>query len=240
MTDWLNYVDPKRRSNFVEILAELSNLQEKDDLNFIIIGAVPLLINGYLKYVVFWDIDLLFKDITNLRAFIAKSKPNALKVVNYDEDLMTNENITSFHTAWSFAKTWCNVDYIIREGIFNFYTEGITANPPYNAAIEHFKISLYFARPWDIMVEKILSPRTEKDINLKIDLSIDIRQIFVIYKHEKDNPQFWKYVTKKASKIKRENEFKEKFFYLLVNSVEYGYTNIEISPSALRTLKSTQ
>lgn len=41
--EWLNYVDEKRRLNFIKVLVEISKLQDKNDLNFILIGALTLL-----------------------------------------------------------------------------------------------------------------------------------------------------------------------------------------------------
>lgn len=241
MSDWLNFIDEKRRENLIKILGELSNLQDHSDINFIIIGALPLLINGYLKYVVYWDIDLLFKNINSLKEFINKPKSAFLKIANFDDDLMASENITSFHTAWSFSKSWFNVDYILRKEIFEFYTENISELKPYTETVKienrDFNISLYFAHPWDIIVEKILSPRTEKDINLKVDMSIDIRHVFVVYTRETDNPNFWHYVLKKAKGFQKEDEFKGKFLNLLTIAKEVGYDDIAIPSFVYKMLQ---
>lgn len=240
MLDWLNFVDARRRDNLVSILQELSNLQDKNDLNFIIIGALPLLISGYLKYVVYWDVDLLFKDLNRLKEFINESKSTSLKIVNYDEDLMDSENITSFHTAWAFDKSWFNVDYILRKGLYEFYADNIQELKPYTQSLKivntDFSINIYLAHPWDIIVEKIFSPRTEKEMNLKIDMSVDIRHIYVVYKQDGTNQSFWHYVLKKAERFQRLAEFKEKFLNLLKIAKELGYDDIEISPLAEKYL----
>lgn len=241
MPDWLKFVDEKRQKNLVNILKELSSLQDKRDLNFIIIGALPLLISSYLKYIVYWDIDLLFKDKNKLKKFINNPKSVSLRIVNYDEDLMINENITSLHTAWTFTNNWFNVDYILRKGIFEFYTENIQKVKPYIETIkfngEDFSLSLYLAHPWDIIVEKILSPRTEKDIELKVDMSIDIKHIFSVYNQESANPDFWDYILAKAKRFQKENELKRKFLKLLKIAKELGYDNIAISPLASQMLQ---
>lgn len=230
--DWLNYIDEKRRANFVRVLVELSHLQDKKDLNFIIIGALTLLMQGYLKYTAYYDIDLLFKDIDHLREFINHPKPHNLQIVNYDEELMISEKITSFHTAWSFTKTWFNVDYIIRPGIFEFYVENRSVLQPYTALVElkegKFPIELCIAHAYDIFVEKVLSPRLEKDINLKVDMSVDIRHIYIIYSKELTNQDFWHYVEEKIKRIGREREFKDKLLTILNLASEIGYKNIEI------------
>lgn len=241
MPDWLNYIDEKRRLNFVKILVELSHLQDKNDLNFIIIGAMTLLIHGYLKYTAYWDIDLLFKNVSRLKEFIEMQKSHNLRIINYDDELMINEKITSFHTAWSFPKSWFNVDYILREGLFEFYTENLSTFSPFKTIIElkegRFPIDLYIAHPWDIFVEKVLSPRLEKELDLRVDLSIDIRHIFIIYQHELTNQNFWDYVQKKIARTEREEEFKTKLLKILNLSLELGYVDIQITDDVSRILK---
>lgn len=241
MAEWLNYIDEKRRLNFVKILVELSQLQDKKNLNFIIIGALTLLMQGYLKYTAYYDIDLLFKDINRLKEFINHPKPHNLQIVNYDEELMISEKITSFHTAWSFTKTWFNVDYIIRPGIFEFYVENPSVLKPYNTLVElkegRFPIELCIAHAYDIFVEKVLSPRLDKDINLKVDMSVDVRHIYIIYAKEFANQNFWDYIEQKAKKIEREREFKDKLLTILKLAPEIGYKEIEIPDFVLEKLR---
>jgi len=50
MPEWLNFVDEKRRVNFVKVLSEFYRLQDKEDVIIIIICAVSLLMQGYLTY----------------------------------------------------------------------------------------------------------------------------------------------------------------------------------------------
>ncbi|MGB9720104.1 MAG: hypothetical protein ACPL28_01300 [bacterium] len=239
--DWLNFVDEKRRLNFIRVLAEVSKLQDKNDLNFIIIGALSLLIQGYLKYTAFWDIDLLFKNANRLKEFINRPKSHNLQIVNYDDELMISEKITSFHTAWSFTRTWFNVDYILREGVFEFYTEKISKLKPYAAVIElkdgKFPIELYLAHPYDLFVEKVLSPRLVKDIDLKVDMSVDIRHIYIVYLRELTNEKFWEYVQQKIIGINREMEFKDRLLTILRLAPEIGYGNIEIPDFVLKILQ---
>ena len=78
--DWLNHVDGKRQRNLVQILQYLSRLQDKENLDFIIIGALPLLVRGYLAYTVYWDIDLLFEDDKGIREFMHKPKKKTLRI----------------------------------------------------------------------------------------------------------------------------------------------------------------
>jgi len=239
--EWLSYVDEKRQASLVNVLQELSDLQNKKDLNFIIIGALPLLISGYLKYKVYWDVDLLFKDKDRLKEFIGIEKSSSLRIFNYDDDMMVSENITSLHTAWTFHHTWVNVDYILRKDFFEFYTHYIFKSKPYIKSIKlddkDYRIDLYFAHPWDIIIEKIVSPRMKKDLDLKVDMSIDIRHIYAIYEKEKNNIHFWNYVFEKAKYLHKVNRFKGTFLKLLSTTKELGYSDIEISSFSIKMLK---
>jgi len=239
--EWINYVSKKRQKVLLQILEELSLLQDKKELNFIIIGALPLLINGYLNYKVYWDIDLLFKDRQSLQGFISEPKPDSLRIVDYDEHLMVNKNISSLHTAWSFNKTWFNVDYIIKERrYFEFYTWKKENLKFYRESVlfnnREFRIDIYLANPWDIIIDKITSPRTARDIELKVEFSVDIRHIFAIYQKEKDNEKFWRYVFRKAAFFEKEQTFKKKFFKILSLAPELGYEQIKISDEVLKKL----
>jgi hypothetical protein len=98
-------------------------------------------------------------------------------------------------------------------------------------------IHLYVAHPWDIIVEKIISPRTENELKLKIDLSVDIRHIFAVYQQEKDNIRFWEHAFQKARYLNKERECKKNFLNLLSLVHELGYNTIEISPFSLDILR---
>jgi hypothetical protein len=101
----------------------------------------------------------------------------------------------------------------------------------------NFQIDLYIAHTWDIIVEKIFSPRTERDIQLKIDASVDIRHIFVVYDREKDNTEFWVSVLKKAKLLGGKKEFKAKLLNILLSAEELGYRDLEITPDSIKILK---
>lgn len=239
--DWLNYVDRKRRLNLVQILQCLSQLQDKENLNFIIIGALPLLMSGYLAYTVYWDIDLLFRDNNGMEKFMKKPKAKMLRIVEYDEVLTVSKNITSFHTAWAFNRIWFNVDYIVRPGFFDFYTHDIDQLMSYKESITlgdtSFEICLYMAHPWDIIVEKVISPRTTRDVELLVDTSVDLRHIFAVYTNEKTNMQFWDYIFEKTKLLCSERDFKAKFLKIISSATELGYGDLEISADSIKLLQ---
>jgi hypothetical protein len=241
--DWLVYVNEPRRRNLLHILHELSNLQNPEQLNFIIIGALPLLMRGYLRYAALWDIDLLFKDEKTLRAFTALPKSPMLTIVNYDDQLMSDEGIASLHTAWSFNKTWFNVDYLVRDGIFRFYTDAPHKPHLYSETIrlgaETFDVDLITAHPWDIVIDKLVSPRTEKAFDLRIDMSVDIRHLITIYRQEKNNPQFWSYIIQRAHSMQGGSRVPGNFLRLFSLAHELGYTDLDVPSHILDMMRST-
>lgn len=239
---WLNFIDEKRRDNLLRILEELSGLQDKNHLNFIIVGALPLLFAGYLKYKRYWDIDILFKDHMHLTEFIEKPKSNNLRIVDYDEALMVSKNISSFHTAWTFGHVWFNVDYILRQGFFEYHTHSIAQLKRFKDTINFnggsHEIDLYIAHTWGIIVEKIFSPRLARDMESKIDTSVDLTHIIKVYNQEKDNMDFWKYTFEKAQLLQSKEAFKKAFLKILDALDELGYGDIQVSAKSLEILRA--
>lgn len=238
--EWIKYVDSKRQISFLRTLETLSSLQDSDTKNFIVIGALPLLIAGYLKYIVFWDFDLLFRDKASLLGFNDLKKPEDLRIVEYDDQLMIGAHITSFHTAWTFGTKWINVDYILKANIYDFYTQTIHHHGPLHQALAYdgraYNICLFTAHPWDIIVEKILSPRTARDLELGVDTSIDIRHIMAVFKKEGANQQFWDHILTRAPRIGDINTFRSTFWRIISLSPQLGYTDIMIPDIAATML----
>lgn len=227
----------------LDILVELSCIQSKKTPEFLIIGALPLLMHGYLRYTALWDIDLLFKNVTEMQTFTRKHKSPMIRIVDYDDELMVSESLTSYHTAWTSNNNWINVDYILRRELFEFYAHSVASSTPYSQRItwqnSPYDISLCLAKPWDIITNKIVSPRTARDISLRVDTSIDIRHIFAVYNIEKDNAHFWKYVLSRGSWFCPEATFKDKFLELLRAARDLGYEDLEISPIAMEMLSGS-
>ncbi len=238
---WLTFVDGKRRYSLLRILSELSRLQDKENLNFILIGALPLLLSDYLHYTALWDIDLLFRNESEMNKFTQASKTQQLRIVDYDDALTSNENIASFHSAWTFDKQWFNVDYILKTDLFEFLNDDLTSSPPFHDQAhwqdtDHM-ISLYQAHPWDIIVSKVVSPRTARDISLRVNMSIDIRHIFAVYRAERDNELFWHHIISRARFFCHQSVFADKFLELLRAAPELGYEGVTISPTAAEALQ---
>ncbi|GAH55209.1 unnamed protein product, partial [marine sediment metagenome] len=171
---WLSFIDVKRRQNLLLILEELSSLLDKKNPNFIIIGAMSILIQGFIGgYKVLWDVDLLFRNSDGIMDFRKKEKSKNLRIVELDDGIVQNKNIGSLHTVWSFSTTWFNVDYIIKSNLFDFYNPLKRRKEPHNETVRFqnrdYHIILFLADPLDVFVEKIVSPRMEKELNLRDD-----------------------------------------------------------------------
>jgi hypothetical protein len=239
-TEWIKYVDSNRQTSFLRTLETLSGLQDHESLNFIIIGALPLLIAGYLEYVVFWDFDLLFKNKKALLGLNDLKKPEDLRIVEIDDQLMIGSHITSLHTAWTFGSKWINVDYILKANVYDFYTHGAHRRGPLEQPIIHngrtYTIRLFMAHPWDIVTEKVLSPRTARDLELGVDTSIDIRHILAVFGKEGANRQFWDHVMARVPQIGDTKTFKATFLRIITLAGDLGYTDIMIPDIAITML----
>lgn len=238
--EWIKYVDGKRQKSFLRTLETLSGLQDTDRINFIVIGALPLLISGYLEYIVYWDFDLLFKDHTSLAEFKDLTNLKDLRIVDYDDQLMIGAHITSFHTAWTFDRKWINVDYILKPNIYDFFTHIMHRYGPLHQSIAHdgttYHIGLFMAHPWDIIIDKVLSPRTARDLELCVDTSIDIRHILAVFRKEGTNQHFWDHVMTHAPRLGNIDTFKYTFWRIISLAPQLGYTNITIPDIAATTL----
>jgi len=240
---WLAYIDTKRRSTALAVLQTLSQLQDTQSICFIVIGAISLLMKNYLQYVVYWDVDILFKNEKALETFMSMPKPKQLRIVDYDDSLIINKNIASLHTAWSFNHVWFNVDYILRNEIYEFYTHNAERLKPHTERVtcddKHFNISLLTAHPWDIVIEKVISPRTQRDLERAVDTSVDIRHIFAVCEIEKENRKFWKYLFENAHYLCDERVFRKKLLQILSSADELGYPRIEIPDEVIARLEKT-
>jgi hypothetical protein len=235
-TDWLGHVEPSVQHNILLVLQTLSRLQDHNDPLFIIIGALPLLIRGYLHYRAFWDVDLLFPHRSTIGQFIAQPKGPSVKIIHYDDNIVNNNNISSLHTAWRFTKVWTNVDYIYRPNLYTYYTNTSADLRRFMSTFsidnKTYTIDLSMAYPWDIFIEKVLSPRTKRDVELLVDMSVDLKHIFAIYTAEQNNKRFYEYILNKVTQLTSTQTFTALLNRILCTAPRLGYNNISISQTA--------
>ena len=236
---WYSWVDEQRRGNLLSILVELTRLQERDP-QFILIGALSLLIRGILHYMVLWDLDLLFRNEKALHDFVDTEKSPGLRIIHYDEDLMRGRDITSLHTAWSFDRTWFNVDYILKSKMFDFYYSTVRKDGPYEGHAEHggkaFRFTLFMAHPWDVFIEKILSPRFHRELEAKDTMSVDIRHAVRIFEYEKDNQEFWKTLAGRVARLNKRDAFRRNLLRLLSSLPELGFGSVNVDTHVIQRI----
>jgi len=231
-TPWYFWVDEKRRHNLLRVLEELSRVQNKPNPQFILIGALALLIRGILQYMVQWDIDLLFRNEEALSGFIAVEKSRDARIVHYDEHLMKGVEIASLHTAWSFDGTWFNVDYILKARTFQLYHSTVCNEGPFEECVNYegsnYRLNLFMAHPWDIFIEKILSPRFQRELESRDWMSVDIRHVVTMLERDKGNDDFWQTTQAKIEHLGKKSVFKSHLLALLSSLPELGYRSVDM------------
>jgi hypothetical protein len=229
---WYFWVDEKRRHNLFQVLKELSGIQRKPDPQFILIGALALLIRGVLQYMVQWDADLLFRNEEALSSFVALEKSRGLRIVHYDEHLMRGKEIASLHTAWSFDGTWFNVDYILKPKTFELYHSTACNEGPFEQCVNYqgssYGLDLFMAHPWDIFIEKVLSPRFQRELENRDWMSVDIRHVVTILEREKGNDDFWQTAHTKIGLLGKKPVFKSRLLGLVSSLPELGYGSVDM------------
>lgn len=227
---WLSFIDAKRRENLLLTLEELSSLVDKKNPDFIVIGAMSLLIQGFIGgYKALWDVDLLFKNSDGIMDFRKKRKSKNLRIVELDEGIIRNKDISSLHTVWSFNNTWFNVDYILKTKLFDFYNPLKRRKEPYSEIIRFenrdYHITLFLADPIDIFVEKMVSPRMEKELNLRDYFGVDIRHCLYILQRYGDKDWFWRKVKESGNEINEKERFRKHLVLLTRIKDELGYAD---------------
>ncbi len=240
---WLTCIDKKRRKNLLLILQELSSLVNKEEPDFVIIGAMALLMQGFIGgYKVLWDVDLLFKDAACLEAFRKTKKSPDVRIVELDEEIVKNKNIGSLHAVWSFNKTWFNVDYIIKGDLYQFYNPKEKWKQPYREKVEYedgiYAIELHLAHPLDIFTEKMLSPRMEKELENSDDLGVDIRHCFYMLQEFGHQEWFWKGIRKGACKLGKEAQLQKHLTMLVTMKEQLGYGDVELPDTLRESIRS--
>jgi hypothetical protein len=239
---WLMYIDSKRRKNLLLILEELSSLLNKEEPDFVIIGAMALLIQGFIGgYKVLWDIDMLFKNAESIEKFRKMEKSPDVRIVELDNEIVKNKQIGSLHSVWSFNKTWFNVDYIIKDNFYHFYNPEEKWKEPYRKTIKYknrnYFIELYLAHPLDIFTEKMVSPRMEKELETSNDFGVDIRHCLYMLQNFGTEDWFWQGIKKSASKITKEKELKKHLNILVKMREQLGYGDAELPDDIMNRIK---
>jgi hypothetical protein len=240
--EWFFWVDERRRHNLFRILEELSVLHSRREGQFILIGALSLLIRGMLRYVVQWDMDLLFRSEDALNQFVSTEKSEGLRIVNYDEQLMRGESIASLHTAWSFDETWFNVDYILKPDMFAFYHSSLAEEGTYERKLDYEGVSYHFnllvAHPWDVFIEKLLSVRLRRELEARDSMSVDVRHALRLFEVEKSKEEFWNFVSGRVDTLGKKSVLKENLLELLSSRAELGYASVEVPDHIYRRLRT--
>ena len=238
---WYFYVAEGFRKDLLFVLQELSRLGGGREW-FVVGGGLSLLMHGRLAHQVMWDVDLIFRDRISLYQFLGVRKDDRLRVVDLDEKFGEASEVFSFHTAWSFDRRWINVDYLYRKIWFSFHRATIAEKGEYKEDIKlgesSFHLCLPVVYPWDIFVEKLMSPRFAEDFRLRNDMSYDIRHVLILYQQERENPVFWNYIQKRAGDHGLLGGLKDRLLSLLEKKEELGYGHVRVLPETLRRIQS--
>lgn len=202
---WYELIDRKRRHNFLAIIEELSRRQDKGAPDFVLIGALALLMQNYLDYMAWWDIDLLFRDEETLGKFAKSIAAPGLRIEPTDEAMVSTGELACLHTMWSFNRTWANVDYIYRPERFQFFYDTLRRQPPFAQTIRlderEYHLNLLLGNPWDIFVDKLSLPRMLEQLQMSDFLGKDLRHIFFILRRDHADPQFWQHLVAKSEAL---------------------------------------
>jgi len=238
---WYYYVAERYRYNLLSVLQELSRLGQRKNW-FVLGGGLSLLIHGRLAHQVMWDVDLIFRDRIAFYQFMGVKKDENLRIVDLDEKFGETSEVFSFHTAWGFDCHWINVDYLYRDLWFSFHYDTIVKKGEHMEEVKFggstFQLCLPVAYPWDIFVEKVMSPRFAEDFELRNDLSYDIRHVLILYQQERGNPAFWEYLRRRAEDYGLLKELKSRLLSLLEKRGELGYEHIRILPEVWDRIQS--
>jgi hypothetical protein len=232
---WHEYIDRKRRHNFLAILEELSRRQTapvgiKQTPEFVLIGAMALLMQNYLHYLAWWDVDLLFRDEESLRKFANNMAAPGLQIEQIDDEIVSTSDLVCLHTMWSFGRTWANVDYIYRPERFQFFHDTLRNQPPFSQTVgfdnREYHIALLLAHPWDIFVDKLTLSRTVEQLHQKDAFGIDLRHLVFILQRDRANPEFWQHLITQSETLGRREVLKAMLFRIIEIAPELGYNKV--------------
>jgi hypothetical protein len=208
--------------------------------SFVLIGAFSLLLRRTLFRRSFWDIDLLFRDETALRRFVGSEERTGARIVHYDDTMVLRPGISSLHTTWRFQRAWVNLDYILRAPYFEFYIGGLTGSKRFRECVHHagrdYEISLYVAHPWDVLIDKMLSPRFEKELESRNSMGVDLRHVFLLLRLYGATQEFWDYILRRISEGEHTGRFSASLREVLRAARGISEEGIGVSDLAERAL----
>ncbi|KPJ52873.1 hypothetical protein AMJ39_06640 [candidate division TA06 bacterium DG_24] len=229
---WCVFVDPERRRDLISILAELSGLWEGMVEPFIIVGALSLVLRERLRFTALWDIDLLFPSEEAVETFADRRPPGGVRVVAYDDQLMRGAGIASLHTAWRICSKWINVDYIYRPPFYRLHYSTFEKDGPLIQEVrlgeETFQIRVPVAHPWDVFLEKIISPRFSSVVESGYGMHPDVRHILFLLQSETEQEGFWSYLEQTARVFGLVEGVRQGMELLLANRDYLGYGEFEL------------
>ncbi len=240
--DWPKFVTEKRRLALLQILDEISRLFRLNAPPFILVGACSLLIRGCLQYKAWWDVDLLFASLDDLGCFHKLPKNDKIQIFPVDKKPVNYEYLSSMQSMWGVQNIWYRVDYIFKDNYYHFHS-----HVPENSNLYDFKtkdnhkshhFTMFIAHPWNIFIEKLLSPRFEFEFKSRDGFSIDIRHLFILFEKYKEDSDFWVYLSRKSSDFGQLGKVKTNLKSLLDEREQLGYGSIEISKQDVKKISS--
>jgi hypothetical protein len=238
---WYHSIASNRRKEMLEILTKISRLHQSHKLSFIIVGACSLVIRDCLKYVAWWDVDLLFKSPEEIEKFKGVATTNRLKIFPIDEKIIDYGYLSSFQTMWGLNNVWYRVDYIYRENYYLFHSQSPLSSIIFQERVlwknKSYSIEVPVAHPWNMFIDKLLSPRFEFDLKNRDSFSIDIRHLFILLEMYQTNPEFWQYLSSKTAEFNIQKTFKINLENLLEAKNNLGYESLPVEPAYLNYKK---
>lgn len=235
---WQCYLADKQRCEFLSCLQELSRLQVKSHPAFLIIGGAALLLQGVVQKLQWWDIDLIFRDRAALFDFLRVEKHPQLRTQFIVEGSSQRSGLHFVHTAWCFHSCWTNVDYIIREGYFDFYLATAQAMGPFAQRIdtdgETYRLHLLIGHPWDVIIDKLTLERFEASLEMLSSLNKDLPHIWDVLWMSGADPAFYEHLMKQTELLGKKEFLRENLLTLLQCAKELGYRTEEISDKVMR------
>lgn len=238
---WYCYIADNHRGEFLSCLQELSRLQEKTHPAFLLIGGAALLLQGVVQNLQWWDIDLIFRDHVALFDFLRVEKHPQLRVQFIGEGTSQRSGIHFVHTSWCCNSRWTNVDYIIREGYFDFYLVTARAMGPFSQRIDTdsqtYRLHLLIGHPWDVIIDKLTLERFEVSLEMLSSLNKDMPHIWEVLRRSGDDPAFYMHLTRQIERLGKTQFLRENMLTLLHCGKELGYHTEELSARVLKFAK---